>query len=77
MSPLYVPRKRKSALSQSKGGLSCSGNIKPSISLISLFFSILTSMSLFDKFACGPAVRHTPDQNCELDPITHPKVGHL
>lgn len=43
MSPLYVPRKRKSALSQSKGGLSCS------------------------------AVRHTPDQNCELDPITNPK----
>lgn len=74
MSPLYVPRKRKSALSQSKSG---SGNRKPSISLISLFFSILTSMSLFDKFACGPAVRHTPDQNCEVDPITHPKVGHL
>lgn len=42
-----------------------------------VFFSIPTLTSVFDKFACGPAVKHTPGQNCELEPITHPKVGHL
>lgn len=37
MSPLYVPRKRRSAQSQSKGGLSCSGNTKPSL-IMPLFY---------------------------------------
>lgn len=59
MSPLYVPRKRKSAKSQRKSGSRCPGDQS----------SALQAFLRFDISLVSPAAfKETPERTCELDP---------
>lgn len=83
MSPLYVPRKRKSIQSQPKGGVPCPGKEKQWIQIImSIWHMSLWSFWQWksDKFLLPlpsplpTVVQRLPERTCNLNSVGYPKV---